>query len=593
MSEKYIIGVDAGGTYTDAVLLSGANRHVIASAKRPTSHHDLSIGMGAAMEAVLLGNDGDINPINPINPSDVKLVTVSTTLATNAVVENNHDAVVALIVIGWSNRMEIPGTAIVRNIPGGHKIDGSEQEEFSLPAIVDVIARLKGTVDAYAVCGLMSFVNPAHEQLVAKAISMIDPKPVFCSHTVSRRAGMKERATTAVLNARLLPVMKDFLDGVTSALERLRITAKVAVVRGDATVMPLEDAVVSAASTVASGPAATALFGSTALANLGNSVDDQEGAIEDALIVDVGGTTTDVTLLRDGKPVIAENGLAIGAWVTHVRAVEMFTVGVGGDSHVRYLSANAVKKTNSNIAVGPLRVTPICMAPALQNMDSWLFRPDGGTCLMAVEGDTSNVSSAHKSSIVPISTDAKKLLQYLRDHGPMDHISASEKLCMARITLEKAVAQLVHHQLVVEVGFTPTDALHAAHILDFGDTHQAHKGAEILAKIMACDVPTAIDAVLHATQQRIEDAIVEHVARREVGGNFAGYLQQRRNHSLLRVQVGLAVPMIGIGAAARHLLPSVSHSLGTTSAFPPYYEVGNALGAALLGLDSYANEFTV
>ncbi len=582
-SEKYIIGVDAGGTYTDAVLVSDASKNVIASAKSPTTHHDVSMGLGAAIEAVLQNN------AQGVKAEDITLVTVSTTLATNAVVENNLDAKVALIVIGWSNRMEIPGTAIMRNIPGGHKIDGSEQEEFSLSAIVDIIARLKGTVDAYAVCGLMSFINPAHELLVAKAISMIDPKPVFCSHTVSRRAGMKERATTAVLNARLLPVMKGFLDGVHAALERLHIHAKVAVVRGDASVMPMEDALINAAATVASGPAATALFGSTAVRQ-SESCSSHIPHNPDALIVDVGGTTTDVTLLQDTKPVIAENGLAVGPWVTHVRAVEMFTVGVGGDSHVHYHAANALKKTASTITVGPRRVTPLCMAPELQDMDAWLFNIDGGidggTCLMAT---TAEVASTPPK----ISPDAQKLLHHLRENGPRDHIAASEQLGMARITLEKAVDQLVHHQLVKEIAFTPTDALHAAHILDFGNTAQAQKGATILAKRMAYTTEEAVDAVLYATRQRIEDAIVEHVARREVGGNFAGYLQQRRAHSLLRVSVGLAVPMVGIGAAARHLLPQVAENLGTTSTFPHHYEVGNALGAALLGLDSYANEFTV
>lgn len=573
MSDTFVIGVDAGGTYTDAVLVNTKNRDVVASAKRPTSHHDLSLGIGASIETVLkkleaLYDNTDSSTAQEKAAKAISAVSVSTTLATNAVVENNHNTAVALIMIGWNNRMDVPGASIVRHVPGGHKIDGSEQDPISLEAVVGIIRALRGRVDAYAVCGIMGFINPTHENLVAKAIGMIDPKPVFCSHSVSKSAGMKERATTAVLNARLLPVMQQFLHGVTAALDRLAIKAKVSVVCGDASVMAIEDAVHSAASTVASGPAATALFGATVLQN-------KDEAPQDALIVDIGGTTTDVTLLHDGKPVLAENGLAVGPWITHVRAVEMFTVGVGGDSHVRY--------TANTLNIASRRVTPLCMVPALQNLDTWLFAPhvglDGGSCIMAMANKTT----------ATLSQEAQALFDLLCDTGPLDTITACKRLTMPRITLEKALAQLVHHQIVAEIGFTPTDALHCTGALAFGDTKQAKRGASLLAKLMQCTEEEALQAVLTATQERIEDTIVEHVARREIGGNFVGYLQQRRQHSLLRISVSLGVPIIGIGAAARYLLPEVAQKLGTTSAFPPHYDVGNALGAAFLALDTLSS----
>src|SRR5690606_20786013 len=128
---------------------------------------------------------------------------------------------------------------------------------------------------------------------------------------------------TACLNAQLLPVMRDFLDGMRRALDALGIAGEVLVVRGDARAMRMEEALRQAASTVASGPAATALFGA------------HQSQEQDALIVDVGGTTTDITIIRSGSPVIDPQGMTIGKWETHVEAVEMFTVGVGGDSFVR------------------------------------------------------------------------------------------------------------------------------------------------------------------------------------------------------------------------------------------------------------------
>lgn len=556
--QQYVIGVDTGGTFTDAVLVDAATREVLASAKRPTTHYDLSVGMEASMSAVLAmcAERSPSAGIPPVSPSAVTLVAVSTTLATNAVVEDSHRTAVGLIIVGWGNRIDVPGAVAVRHIPGGHRMDGSEQEAFSLEALVDAVSGFKGRVDAYAVCSLMSFVNPAHELLVARAIGMIDPKPVFCSHAVSSRAGMQERAATAVLNARLLPVMENFLAGMRAALTRLGITAEVVVVRGDATVMPLDMALHAAASTVASGPAATAAFGSTV-------------ASGDALVVDVGGTTTDVTLLRNGRPVLAADGLCVGDWVTHVEAVEMFTVGVGGDSYVQL--------HGDDILVGPQRVTPLCMAGALPDVASWIGLPDGGRCLVPIFVPGVDV---------PSGSDEGRILALLREHGPLPHRVVGEALSLPGIMLDQAVLRLTRSQLAFDAGFTPTDALHVLGLLELGDAMASNAGAAALGRERGMDGRKFARHVVESTRRLIEDAVIEHVARREVGGNLAAYLRHRREHALLCINVSLGVPMVGIGAAARYLLPDVSETLQTTVAFPEWYAVGNALGAALLGLDN-------
>lgn len=585
----YIIGVDTGGTYTDAVLVDAASRTVIAAAKRPTTHHDLSVGMEQAMRAVLAPEarvpgahpvsaliigaapDGTTEraqslhadvaaawllPDGSVDPAAVRKVSVSTTLATNAVVEDGGDSAVGLCIIGWGNRVEVPGAAAIRHIPGGHRIDGTEQEPLALEPLLDAVASMKGRVDAYAVCSLMSFANPAHELVAARAISMLDKSPVFCSHEVSCRAGMQERAATAVLNARLLPVMRGFLDGMNEAMRRLGLAAEVVVVRGDATVMPLEAALRNAASTVASGPAATAVFGAGVTRG-------------DALIVDVGGTTTDVTLLRNGKPVLAADGMVVGDWVTHVEAVEMFTVGIGGDSLVRLAQDGAIH-------VGPQRVMPLCMAGDLPDPggpEGWIGAGRRSRCLVPV--------TAGKGA-----QEGNRVLDLLRARGAMPPGAVMRELGMAEITLEQEVAALVRRQALCEAGFTPTDALHVLGLLDFGDTAAARAGAVALGRALGCDAEAAARRVVASTRSRIEDAVVAHVASREVGGNLASYLAHRREHALLRIDVSLNVPVVGIGAAARHLLPGVAEALHTDMHFPERYDVGNALGAVFLALDS-------
>jgi N-methylhydantoinase A/oxoprolinase/acetone carboxylase beta subunit len=616
---RYVMGVDTGGTCTDAVLVDADTRRVVASAKRPTTHHDLGRGMAGAMAAALAASG--------LPSSAVDLVSVSTTLATNAVVEG-QGAEVGLFIIGYAGRITVP-CAAMDAIPGGHKLDGSEEAPLALNRLVDSIRLMQDRVDAYAVCGMMSFVNPAHELVAERAIGMVDPKPVFCSHLASARAGMKERAATAVLNARLLPVMRRFLDGVRTALDGLGIAAPVVVVRGDATAMPMQEALRNASATVASGPAAMAGYGAAHAAgrlpvedagkdaaapattpNASPNASTQPWAgtdtppPPDALIVDVGGTTTDVTLLRRGRPVIQADGMVVGDWETHVEAVEMFTVGIGGDSLVR-------PEADGTLSVGPLRVVPLCMAGPLPDPAQWL-RPGGrARCICPVrregacEGPDVTNSDEHDASTRDAAERA--VLNHLNVHGPTPAGDLLRALRLPESTLERAIDRLVRQRTVQVAGFTPTDALHVLGLLDLSalpdvpagaGNAAALAGAQALAALLppgstAPDTPPntppntpqdAARAVLAAASQRIEDAVVQHVARREVGGNFAAYLAQRHRHGLLRVNVSLGVPMVGIGAASRHLLPAVARALSTTVTFPGRYDVGNALGAALLAL---------
>lgn len=639
---RYVMGVDTGGTCTDAVLVDADTRRVVASAKRPTTHHDLGRGMAGAMAAALAASG--------LPASAVDLVSVSTTLATNAVVEG-QGAEVGLFIIGYAGRITVP-CAAMDAIPGGHKLDGSEEAPLALNRLVDSIRLMQDRVDAYAVCGMMSFVNPAHELVAERAIGMVDPKPVFCSHLASSRAGMKERAATAVLNARLLPVMRRFLDGVRTALDGLGIAAPVVVVRGDATAMPMQEALRNASATVASGPAAMAGYGAAHAAGRlpvedaavpatppnaspNASTDTDTPPPPDALIVDVGGTTTDVTLLRRGRPVIQADGMVVGDWETHVQAVEMFTVGIGGDSLVR-------PEADGTLSVGPLRVVPLCMAGPLPDPAEWLHAGGRARCICPVRREGACDDKAGPAPSAPSgpstpSGDAaeRAVLDHLNAHGPTPAGDLLRALRLPESTLDRAIDRLVRQRTVQVAGFTPTDALHVLGLLDLSDVPDlpsgagnaaaALAGARALAALLppvgrgedarshagvgaetaavSATIPNALHtppgttpntslntpqdaarAVLAAASQRIEDAVVQHVARREVGGNFAAYLTQRHRHALLRVNVALGVPMVGIGAASRHLLPAVAQALGTSVTFPARYDVGNALGAALLAL---------
>ncbi|WP_320172470.1 hydantoinase/oxoprolinase family protein [Maridesulfovibrio sp.] len=540
-SSGYAIGIDTGGTYTDTVVLNCADSSVVATAKSPTTHHDLSLGLASSLDKAMQESG--------VKPEDVKLVSVSTTLATNAVVEDKG-ARVGLFMIGAPRALKLP-VVTVRFVDGGHKITGAEDDPLNIEALVDGINDMRGHVDAYAVCGAMSIKNPAHEQIAAKAISLTDPKPVFCSHTISTRAGQKERAATAVLNARLMPVMAEFLAGVGKTLDDRGLGGSVVVVRGNATPMSMEDAVQRAADTFASGPASTAYYG---------SIYSPE---KDALIVDVGGTTTDVTLIRDGKPTINDDGSIIGECETHVEAVEMFTVGVGGDSFSRI-------NRSGRLEVGPARVIPLCMAGEIPAPSGWIGK-----------GHDSHLIKIGPSSA---SCDEDSVLEFLTENGPSTFSRIMKQLDMGEIRLGGHLSALVREQVVEEAGFTPTDALHVLGELSIGDARVSVEAAEVLGKEFGLDAEGFARKVLAETRLKIENAMLEHIVRKEIGGNMAGIIAGRSASPLVSFEASLNLPIVGIGAAAGKLLPEVAEKLHTVAVFPEHHEVGNALGAVKMAL---------
>ena len=545
-SPSFVIGIDTGGTYTDAVVLDPASGRVLASAKAPTTAHDPAQAIGRGLAEVLAAA--------AVPPAQIGLVTVSTTLATNALVEDKG-AEVGLFVIGHDKRLNVPA-ADVRFIPGGHKARGVESEPLGMEFLVKGIAEMRGRVDAYAVCAMLAFDDPTHELIAAKAVELMDPKPVFCSHQASSLPGMQERAATAVLNARLLPVMQDFLHSIDRSMQRLGLSCPVRIVRGDCRSMDLGHALRNSSSTVASGPAATALFGARAAAG------------DTAVIVDVGGTTTDITLIRDGRPVIRGEGMTIGAWRTHVRAVEMYTVGLGGDSLVRIRSGAS--------ELGPARVVPLSQAHLhLQ-----------GAALDSVEHPASWLGTDLRSQCVHLAPGTAPgddpILRRLAERGPATTWQLRQELGLAESRLEKAVTRLQAARRVVACGFTPTDALHVLGRLDLGNAAAAREGADVLAGLRGTSPENFCAGVLRQAEETIASTILSALSAREVGPALARFMDQAGQSPLLDISIRVRPRIIGIGAAAPYLLPAVAQRLGTEAVFPEHYEVGNALGAAFM-----------
>jgi N-methylhydantoinase A/oxoprolinase/acetone carboxylase beta subunit len=541
--QKYIIGIDTGGTFTDAVLLERSTGRVIQTAKAPTTHSFLADGVSDALTDLLQSSNVEAGAIDT--------VAISSTLATNAVVENKG-ARVAVFVIGYVKHFKLPVKAVLF-LKGGHTITGEEEEPLDLEYLTSLPQHLSEEVDAYGICAAMSFKNPTHELVAEKAITMLDPKPVFCSHRVSSHAGMEERAATAGLHAKLMPLMQEFIEAIDHGLKNVGISSRIAIVSGSGSALAPDEAIKNAGMTVASGPACTALFGA------GHTE-------EDSIIVDVGGTTTDITMIRGGTPLMAKEGSHIGGWRTHVEAIDMSTRGIGGDSHV-------VLDDKNRCAIGPRRVVPLATSSCTADIDSWLGREDRSKCIDLVPSVRHDLGKTDN--------DSNRIVSILRQNGPCTLAELKPSTGLSGMPLDKLLEDLSRRQAIYETGFTPTDALHVLGHISLGDGSKSMRAAAILGDHLGVSAEQFAHMVIEQTVEKIESAILEYLGEHFWGKSLAAFIAGRNDQPVLGVDFSLKVPMIGIGAAARFFLPDVAQRLGTTVDFPENYEVGNGVGAAL------------
>jgi N-methylhydantoinase A/oxoprolinase/acetone carboxylase beta subunit len=538
--QNYIIGIDTGGTFTDGVMLNRISGDIVTSVKKPTTHYQLALGIGATLAELLAKS--------AIDPNEIATVALSSTLATNSVVENKG-ARVAVFVIGYVKHFKLPVTAVVY-VKGGHNLHGEEEEPLELEYVVELLEGLRKEVDAYGVCSAMSIKNPTHELVVEKAITMIDPKPVFCSHRASQQTGMRERAATAALHAKLMPIMETFITGVQEAMIQCRLSCPLTIIGGNGKCLPADQVISEAGLTVASGPACTAHFGSIQ-------------QFSNCLVVDVGGTTTDIALVENGRLLLATDGCAIGRWRTHVEAVDMFTGGIGGDSHCHI-------DHTGKLTIGPNRVVPLSLVEDIPPVAAWL-------------------GSDRRSRLICLEPGA----QHELGHSDLEILLMQEQRLtpekirratgLGGIPLDRQLEQLGRRQLIFECGFTPTDALHVLGLLELGNAARAAAAAKILGKSLGMEAEEFSARVIHETEDTIATLVIDYLVKHFWDDSLTGFLSSRHNHPVVQVDFAIKLPIIGLGAAARYFLPKVAEKLHTTVHFPANCEVGNAIGAALIG----------
>jgi N-methylhydantoinase A/oxoprolinase/acetone carboxylase beta subunit len=569
-----VIGLDTGGTFTDAALLDTGTGAVLGTGKSLTTRQDLSIGVGGAIDRVLETFGGDAG--------DIGLVSLSTTLATNAVVEGVGGRV-CLIMIGFDEsalgRADLAralGQDKVFFIAGGHSPDGSPQARLDEAAIRAAVSDTEGNISAFAVAGHFATRNPDHERRARDLLLELGSAPVTCSHELSSSLGGPRRALTAVLNARLVNLLDRLVAATETIMAERGLACPLMVVKGDGSLLQADYARSRPVETVLSGPAAS-LAGAAFLAGT-----------RTALVADIGGTTTDIALLQNGAPRLKADGALVGGWQTMVEAADIRTCGLGGDSEVRPVS----RGTAGGLTLGPRRAVPLSLLAS-----QW---PEARDRL-----------AAQLDIAVPMATDGRFVMPMMPNGVPnwltrSEARLAEKALSIGPVSIADiagtqlalgAVDRLIARGLLTLAAFTPTDALHVTGDFSEFDHEAALLGARLMARQkngIGLPVAKSENDLAHQTLAELHrrsglalmDAALAHDGAGEAQASTNPLLANLYRpatdtaRGLVDLSLSLDTGLVALGASAGTHYPHVASLMGVELTVPDHADVAGAVGAA-------------
>lgn len=324
-----LLGLDVGGTFTDAVIIDG--HRVVATAKRRTTKDNLMNGIGEALDAVLEGYD----------TSNIEQVTLSTTVVTNTIVEEKEQVVDLYVVTGPGRNVDdiFPVKPIYLQGYTDHRgIVVERTPADAVRGIANMVQTRSGT-DLAAVSAKFGVRNPQEELSITEELKNTY-HAISNGSSLSGSLNFSRRTISAYFNSAVTLVFTVFKENVEDALRARNIVAPLHILKADGGSLPIEHMVSRPVETAFTGPAATVL-GLSALGVIGN---------QHTVALDIGGTTTDISLWKHGRPLMTKNGVSIREYPSAVRSFAVTSVGIGGESVVRF--------KNGNLTVGPERVGP-------------------------------------------------------------------------------------------------------------------------------------------------------------------------------------------------------------------------------------------
>jgi len=494
------VGIDTGGTFTDGVLLDYRSRKVVAFSKTLTTRENLTHGIIKALKDFHIEDQ-----------SKVGLVGISSTLATNSIAEGKMRKAV-LLLIGYDRKLiatyNLASKFPTRNLAhfkGGHTTQGLEKEPLDLEGIKAWVARHKEEVDALAVSGYFSPLNPSHEERAFTVIRKMCSLPVVLGHQLSTKLDSIKRATTACLNASLVAMMQEFIEAVRKSLVDQGIKAPLMIVKGDGSLIPYKEAASKPVETVLSGPAASAI---------GGRFLSGEGR---ALVIDVGGTTTDLALMDNLKITISEDGARVGTFETAVKAARIRTAGIGCDSRIDF-------KSGENIQVGPERVVPLSrLASSFPQVEKEICRLKKKRELDRRPTDIEYwflYKQFDLAELSDLNARHHKLITLLRN-GPLSLTELLKKM-NAYHALQLNAEPLIRQGVIEHATLTPTDLLHVNGRMDTWCVEAARQAVEYACALHAKNSQAFVEETLDLIVAAIVEEAIVFLARQKDESHLPG-----------------------------------------------------------------------
>ena len=564
---KLGIGIDTGGTYTDAVVYDFESKAILGTAKSLTTKNDLSIGILGALDGL---------PAELTHHAEV--ISLSTTLATNACVEEKGGRAKliffggdAKVVDELGGKYGLPPASEILFQESFTKFSGEIERQPDWGAFMQKLEQGFEGLDGVGILEMNAMRNGAVVEKAAKErFQQKHDTLVVCGHELFSELNSLQRASSTLLNAGLFPVIGEFLAAIKRALAARDIVATLVIVRSDGSLMSESFASQRPVETLLCGPVASAI-GGTQLTSDRNSI-----------IVDMGGTTTDIAFVRDGLPVTVVGGVSIGKWKTFVDGLYVKTFGLGGDSAIRY--------DDRNLYLADTRIVPLCVAaaqyPAMLESLAGLEVRKHTQYLYEHYLLTKDIEYSNRYN------DEEKAFCRAIKEKPLLITDAAHAVGKEIYALH--VERLLKDGVVQLCGLTPTDIMHikgdfstycreasclgaafAAHNLDITVEDFCALAYDEVKRKLYVNIAKAMLEIKHADYMK--NGVGKDVERFILECYEAAKTGQR--DALLSVALHTEYTLVGVGAPIPIFLHDVARLFGTRAVIPQHYEVANALGA--------------
>ncbi|BBO81908.1 hydantoinase/oxoprolinase [Desulfosarcina ovata subsp. sediminis] len=562
------IGIDTGGTYTDGVLIDIDKKEMLKTAKTPTTHEDLRICI-----------DRLLTDLHPNKGGDIALLSLSTTLATNACVEKKFRRC-GLILFGSTDKdLQAYGRSVgLDTAPdtffakGGLDMSGNLCEEPDWPEFERHMMQWQKGFDCFAIVSKWGMKNTILEMTAKKILFDLCDKPIVCGCELSSELNYLCRAVNAYLNAQLSPVFAEFMDSVKQSLARRGMYPQICIVRGDGTVMSEEYARQKPVQTLLSGPAASVL-GAVALLP----------AMQNAVVIDIGGTTSDVSIVENGAVRICETGARIDAFQTSTKAIDISTALLGGDTEI-------VADLKNGIHWGEGRVWPLSMMvgryPAVKEYFAALDVDHGAHlmedlvfyCLHKEPGAAAGLAlNETEQGTIQLLKDCPQSLGALRKR-------------FGHASVDLGLGYLETNGYVRKSALTPTDIMHVRGDFISGDRATAEKAVRFYADRCGYDEESFCAMIYEMIARKLYKLAVKKLITAEPSlfaiADSADIdrlldFSAGKSNRYLHLKFNSDFSLVGIGAPAGIFIPRVADYFDVSCLVPPNAQVGNAVGAIL------------